>query len=111
MIGGILEIIEDNKIRSAIASNTLDLPKGKPKEEYIEFLRNTFTHKVEKELKALTSFIEEMPSNVPLDEEHHDQIKQRVIEFGKKRHQIIPLTMILGFFSFLGLWYVLSRIP
>lgn len=60
IIGGIIEIIEDYKIREAIASDTFDLPKGKPKEDYIEFLRYTFTHKIEKELRPLTSFIEGM---------------------------------------------------
>ena len=108
--GAIPELLEDSKIRDAIASDAFHLPNGKSKEDYLNFLRATFTYKTKKELEPLTSFIEGLPSDVPLGKEYHDQIRNLVIKYVKEKHAIVPVIIILGFLSGFGFLYVLSRI-
>ena len=106
--GGIPALIEDARIKAAIARNEFDIPKSDSKEDYIKFIRATFTRKTKK-LQPLTDFIEGLPSDVSLGDDYHDQIRKMVIEFAKKQNNLSAFIILLSLAS-LGSWYVLSNI-
>jgi len=81
---GIFQLIEENTIKAAIASNKFEVPLYKARSDYLNFIRATFKEQTKSDLKPIIEPIEAIPPNQTLDESNHKQISQMIIDYAMK---------------------------
>lgn len=109
IVGALPELIEENKIKAAVATNKFVVPLGKSGDDYLNFIRATFRNKTRSELKPIIELVRAIPPNTDVDLSTHEQISKKITEYAMKMN-VIPVLLSVLVLSIIGWWYVIANV-